>query len=693
MASESEEEEPVEASVPRFTRIHEKMFAGVTAEAWCPKMDLVALATTISGTTVVHVIRSISWEKLHSITPSVQCRATALVWSPDGRNISVGFENGHFLLFDVESGLPWPSCRSLTPLESGISCLRWCKQIKTSAISTKQGAGQQNSFASTLGSAVVAGDFPHTFCAPSSGGSLFSMFRDRAHRLVPRVGNLPVKKKFSGFAEDGVAIVSQFSGSRSRSDRILGGEANPDEFNVLAVGCTNGKIALYAYGDLLCAALEAVPPEKAFLNIGVSDLCVSADFSTFTTLLATNKGVKTPLPIVQLLVFDTTILHRFRRPLACASDHLREIWKLFDHMKQSTVGATKAWADATTPIKNILSKIAEAIAETSPKSNSAKVTNDREDSACNAKDINSPSPKQSTTGAIQDAATVSGTSKTNTSLSQGIFSKTPLHELLTACSDGPTHAISQFFSADHYKSFASPSALKRLLQTVRQALDQCQNIMRSHIAKPCETAIFRLAELKGLSYAAEAFSTLGYEQDSLTKTVKAFELFALEARGLLRCVVRVTSQLCSLAALLGRLCHDIETNGKESEDDGDNAAEQKSDTDAGPFCNEEVVATFLQEAIANPRVVDYFVQTLKSTHQNPIDENEDPLLGSSSSSLFCGNSAADNAPALPTTIQKAANNVKNYSSHANDEFGSGFANNANYSDLHCLLIAFSEGLY
>lgn len=257
--------------VLKFTRLHEKVMAGATKVSWCPKMDLVAVACWNGiGKNAIYIMRSISWEKLHKLEPKVQdARVTALTWSPDGRNIVAGFGSGKFALYDVESGLPWPCSSEILAFKGGaaVSCVTWIKYDGGTNLSSLVETDSAV-VSSGPGGVAYVGKTSRDFCAPSSGGSLFSRFRDRTHRLVSSLDTLPVKKKFAGFTAANVASVSSFSGSRSRSDRILGGEADPDYFDLIVMGSTSGEILVYAYGDLLCIRLAAVPADKAFLNIG-----------------------------------------------------------------------------------------------------------------------------------------------------------------------------------------------------------------------------------------------------------------------------------------------------------------------------------------------------------------------------------------------------------------------------------------
>lgn len=544
-----------ESTPDSFSKLYEKLYPGANHVSWCSKMDLVAISSWIGGRCKVGIFRSMAWEILHTLEPDVTSKVSSMSWSPDGRNLAVGFENGHIVRFDVESGLPWPTSAAAVPFSSKVTCLRWTK-LSTRATLANTAPAQSTRTQMRM------------LSAPSSGGSLFSMFRDRAHRLIPYIGSLPVKKKFAGFSDNSVATVSSFCGSRSRSDRILRGEADPDEFDVLVAGASSGKVAVFAYGDLLCAELLCVPPDKAMLNIGVADIVVAADFSSLTALLATNKGARSPLPLVQLLVFDCDVLRRHHQPLACAADHLREVWKIHEHMKLSIENAAKSWKDATTPIISTFEKINEAIVEVG--------------------------------SSMQQAPTA-------------------LRELQNVFACGPTESMVHFFTADKYSEFNSDSALKRMLQTVRQSLDQCQSVLRSHVAKPCNNVVFRLSELRGLARSTEVFEVLGVRVETLTPAITAFERYALFARSVVRHLARTTVQLTSLVYYLDHIKREVADD--EGDVDSDNQDDQ-DDEQVEPLslAQQEVIQDFLHESLSSPALEKFFAGSVVSQqHRSAFD--------------------------------------------------------------------------
>lgn len=94
-----------------FTLLVERgVAAEVALAAWCPAMDLLALAST-DGQLSVH---RLNWQRLWSSTPeSISGRSsgfvsgsliTALTWSPDGKLLAVGGADGGVALLCAEDG-------------------------------------------------------------------------------------------------------------------------------------------------------------------------------------------------------------------------------------------------------------------------------------------------------------------------------------------------------------------------------------------------------------------------------------------------------------------------------------------------------------------------------------------------------------------------------------------------------------
>lgn len=92
---EDGEEQPANA----FTQLFDKILpAAVAVAAWCPTMDLLAVAF-VDGRVAVH---RLNWERLwltRTASPP-----TALAWTPGGGALCIGCESGAVLMVTSETG-------------------------------------------------------------------------------------------------------------------------------------------------------------------------------------------------------------------------------------------------------------------------------------------------------------------------------------------------------------------------------------------------------------------------------------------------------------------------------------------------------------------------------------------------------------------------------------------------------------
>lgn len=72
--------------------------APVAHAAWCPTMDLVAVAFT-DGRIAVH---RLNWQRLWLVTPDAA--PTALAWTPSGDVLAIGRADGAVCLLEAETG-------------------------------------------------------------------------------------------------------------------------------------------------------------------------------------------------------------------------------------------------------------------------------------------------------------------------------------------------------------------------------------------------------------------------------------------------------------------------------------------------------------------------------------------------------------------------------------------------------------
>ena len=137
---------PATLSLPQnFSLVHDhdkSAASPVTASAWCPTMDLLALLT---ATNYLHIHR-LAFDKLFSLEltppdalPAAAAddntwRVTALSWRPDGKAIAVGDSGGGVQLVDVETRavvVAWVTH------SAAITSVQWCKYEAEEEAGTK----------------------------------------------------------------------------------------------------------------------------------------------------------------------------------------------------------------------------------------------------------------------------------------------------------------------------------------------------------------------------------------------------------------------------------------------------------------------------------------------------------------------------------------------------------------------------
>jgi WD40 repeat protein len=84
--------------------------------AWCPTMDLLAY---VLGENLIAVHR-MSWARLLTFEDSAP--VSALCWSPDGRTLACGHDDGRLTLYDIESG---ETISGVQAHASKITALHW----------------------------------------------------------------------------------------------------------------------------------------------------------------------------------------------------------------------------------------------------------------------------------------------------------------------------------------------------------------------------------------------------------------------------------------------------------------------------------------------------------------------------------------------------------------------------------------
>ena len=224
-----------------FRKIHEDKAVSMDTRClfeWCPTMDLLAFVTNENHI----VLHRLSWAKLGSFFEH-SSPVTALAWSPDGRTLASGHDDGRIVLYDIELQ---ETLGSVAVHSARVTALTWATWL---------GGG-----------------------GGLSAPPLVSM-QDRAGKFMPPV--IPLVDGGGG------------SASSSRANLRFADARKPHEMTVLLSGDASGVLSLRALGASCIGSVQIfVPAEGSSTVFGaeIEHISAAPDLSRVAVVLRTTAA-------------------------------------------------------------------------------------------------------------------------------------------------------------------------------------------------------------------------------------------------------------------------------------------------------------------------------------------------------------------------------------------------------------------
>ncbi|GBG25089.1 Anaphase-promoting complex subunit 4 [Hondaea fermentalgiana] len=384
----------------------------------CPVMDLVALA---NGHQMV-VQRSIKWERVFLAACGVSC----LAWRPDGKALGVGQEDGAVALFDVENGEEYSLAQNARPHKKAIVAMTWAAQESRS----------------NGPDAVPKHDF-----------------QDRA-ALLPEVD----MGQLLGFKSYASALMDMpLFGVENKSRETL---------EVLVSGDTSGVVTLGAFGYFPVGCIDLAGAFRQPAN-------GNADSTPSVRLVKLSRDMQTLLTVLQrgeelrVVTVDTSLL-------AERSDELRHVAAQYGHIGELIAFAekalqemSKAWASATTALRNHLEPLQQQL-DNFQRPNTAE------------------------------------------------------QELFMMLTCGVTSLPLQ-----HYIDHIQEHSLMRLAKALDTACATMEDTCTRKLARAAEALVFRLEDLHGLARWEERFAIIGLRKQTTQQLLSASQQLLLKSQEVL----------------------------------------------------------------------------------------------------------------------------------------------------------------
>uniref|UniRef100_A0A2R5LB43 Anaphase-promoting complex subunit 4 n=1 Tax=Ornithodoros turicata TaxID=34597 RepID=A0A2R5LB43_9ACAR len=291
-----------------FRQIEERHVpAEVAFMLWSPKLDLIALAL-VQGEVALH---RLSWKRVWLRPPpggkENKTAVQSLAWRPDGKLLAIAYDTGSITLCSVENA----DVIHTLEVKACVSALTW----------VSNGCIAQNH---------------ETPC---------SIYNDLSHIYLSK---LPSLNKSYG-TSSGKLCSENVEDSKKLKDQ--------EDFNILVVGTTTGKVLMHSYGVFLCGEFE--------LDIGtynrnqaptIVSAALSEDFGQLSLVVEWDEGAGKCLCLQN---YSVPLLQKKSRELQVVALKYGQISSLLSYLSSTIMAITEAWEDILLEIDSKLAKYAQ----------------------------------------------------------------------------------------------------------------------------------------------------------------------------------------------------------------------------------------------------------------------------------------------------------------------------------------------